>query len=219
MQKIYLTLLTLFFSLGSIGQTDGILLRKNFIYINPLFFSSDVLQLNDYWASVGYDRKLNERLLAGINISTIVASQPSTGVFYGPGLNAFKSNGIRLNVEAKYLAYKRFYTSINLFYQGTKMFCKEDAMGSAGMYVNNYYVFRDAYSLIPKVGFILNKKEGFGFYWDLSWGMGVKYITSTTKGKINELSDEREAYSAKVFEYGQGYTYHPLFHLKVGYNF
>ncbi|MCW3102519.1 MAG: hypothetical protein JWO09_959 [Bacteroidetes bacterium] len=204
------------------GQTDSSLFKTNFVYINPLFFSNDVLELNDYWLSMGYDKKFSNKYIIGINASAIVASRPSEGVFYGAGFNAKKSNGIRLNVEMKHLFHKRFYTSINLFFQNSKTFCREDLIDSKNIYpiryTNDYNVLRQAYSLIPKLGCILGKKKSH-FYTDLSIGMGVKYIQSRTEGKIGSLSPKQESYSGKVFEYGHALTYHPLFHIKWGYNF
>ena len=212
----------LLINLSLIGQNDSLLFRKNFFYINPLFFSSDVLELNDYWISVGYDRMISGKYIIGINASTIVLSQPSTGVFYGAGLNAKKSEGLRLNLEAKYLFHKRFYSSINLFFQSTKIFCQQDLIDNSGIYrqrySNDYSVFRQAYSLIPKLGCILRKKRSH-FYTDLSIGLGVKFIHSNTTGKVGSLSLKQESYSGKYFEYGSAITYHPLFHVKIGYNF
>lgn len=198
------------------ADTSGI--NQNYVYVNLIYFSSDVLELNDYWLSLGYDRKINSQMILGLNISTIIVSRPSTGAFYGPGLDVFKSVGMRYNLEGKYLLNNSFYTSLNLFAQHTKSNSTETFVVSGNLIENNYLVLRQAYSLIPKVGIIFNKDEK-GVYTDLNIGLGLKYITSSTKNKISETSNKSESPSQKKFEQGTGFTYHPLTHLKVGYNF
>lgn len=204
----------LFVSLQLHAQSDSLRFRKNFVWVNPIVFSSDVAELNDYWLVGGYDRKLNDHLLIGMAAGTVVASIESKGKINSSGLHAVKTTGLRINLEGKYLFTKRFYASLNLFYQYGKTSCLESTADGN----NTYFVHRSAYSLLPKFGCLLNK-NGSHFYWDLSIGCGAKYISSATSGKINPLNNETEAYSGKRFETGSAWTYHPALHIKLGYNF
>lgn len=199
-------------------KNDSLLFKKNFVYFSSFPWTSDVLELNDYWVSIGYDRIYNKKIIFGINIGSIVYSQPSTGAFYGPGLGATKSVGFRLNVEAKYIFWKKWYSSINLFNQNTISTLKETIVENQSVNQHTYYVYRYAYSFIPKIGVYL-KKDKKNFYTDLSLGFGIKYISSNTKFKISQNSNQTESYSGKEFESGTIFTYHPLFHIKIGYNF
>lgn len=193
--------------------------NKNFIYINPIFFSSDVLELNDYWLSIGYDRKIKNNRTIGFAVSTIVASQKSSGIFLGPGLNAIKSDGVRFNIEVKQLFKRFFYTSFNLFFQSLNTYCEEEVLdNSKNVVIDNYRVNRNCYSTIVKAGWLFQGKSNL--YCDLNFGIGLKYISSVSIGKDTEINENLlESYSGKVFQEGTKLTYHPLLHLKIGYNF
>ena len=217
-----LVILFIISTLNTFSQKDTLLFKKNFVYIKPFVLSSDVMQLNDLWASIGYDRMINKKNSIGFCIETIFHSKPSTAVFYGSGLNVEKSNGMRYNLEWKHFLKKRIYFSSNLLYQSTTSKSEETVVNYNLMFPvaieNEYQVKRSAFSVLPKIG-VFWKKPNNCFFMDFSIGIGLKYISSKTYNKVNALSQDKESYSGKFFEYGSLWTYHPAFHIKTGFNF
>ena len=216
-----LVLLFIISTLDTYSQQDSLLFKRNFIYTKPIVFSNDVMELNDLWASVGYDRLINQKNSVGICVEKIFNSYPSNAVFYGPGLNAKKTNGMRYNLEWKHYIKKRIYFSSNFLYQTTKTSSEESMIDNTLMFpvitLNEYYVKREAFSIIPKIGVCLKSKNKL-FFIDFSVGIGLKYINSNTMNKVGILSLKKESYSGKYFEYGAIWTYHPALHLKFGFN-
>ena len=217
----------LFFSICSLvgivnslyAQDSLILKKRNIIYLMPTSVFGNVPDLNVAWFFIGYDYRLNKKCFVGGCIGAIVYTNPKGGSFLlGDATN--KSSGFNLNLQDKiilktmkpyYGTNTSFYYSTSFFYQFTKTFRSE-------IYSHQYNVNRNMFALTPEIGFMFINKHHL--YTDIGIGLGIKYFTSKTYGKLTPLSsNDVEMFTGKTFEYGSEFQPRILVQYKIGYNF
>lgn len=205
-------------------------MKKNFLYIMPVtsLLGEGWLALG-IWAGMGYDRLILSKVpvIVGARLGMIIISEPNEnntgGYFYTSIPHTERSAGVKLNLEHKLLFKKKLYYSSNIFSQHTTTYRKgeyiENVNGIIKLNDNKYKVNRTVIAFIPKIGFMFVNK--YGLFTDVGLGIGVRYISSFSKNKIEKQSnkDPDEYYLNKLFDDGSKIAQRITFQFKIGYNF
>lgn len=194
-------------------------------------------KLNSGNFNIGAEINLKGRKSLAVNLGYIESYGPQSGWF----VICTKSNkGIKIQLEGRHYINKHklieplillfwpmifqynsrenshtgYYIAVSTLYQLTLTEREKN--------VNNYTVVRNIIGIYPKFGYNAIKK--FGFVIDISFGLGIQYIESHSRGKTEKNSDKEfpfilDFFGNKLFDSGSGIFPGFLYTLKIGWSF
>ena len=204
---------------GAKALDSTIINKKNAIYLLPSAIGGDLwADMNNVWIELGYNRFINNKHILGVRIGNIVYSKKTNQSILNE-IDSKKSTGFNLNIEHKIMIRRKIYYSSNVFFQQTKTFREEELnLGTPTYYNNQYYVLRNVYGIIPKIGFLFINRNGF--FTDIGIGFGIRFITSKSFNKIDINKNlGKEELSRKIFDIGNKITPRIVLQIKLGYAF
>lgn len=194
---------------------DETKLSGHFLYIVPTSAPGNMMDLNNFWIQTGYGW-LKSRSMYCFDLGVIVLSMPTSGGGYAwSNLTQISSNGYALSFEHKYFITKRFYyaSQINFQHMKTK---RDEITPAVPQGKSSYFVFRNEIGFIPKIGFAFITKGKLSC--DIGLGVGIRYISSKSQGKLNPSGNlQKEYFANKVFDSGNRIAQRIMFQFRVGY--
>lgn len=218
--KFGLIFLYIFYSFVAVGQSVSSPSKTRFAYIVPTGISGGIVSLDNIWMQLGYGVLKNKKMCS-FEFGTIIYSPKSIGEgLYWSNLSQQKSRGVTLSFEYKYFMTNRFFFSGNVYYRFMKTTREEFVLSELDYsLIHNYYdVLRNEIGFIPKIGIAIYQKGKLSC--DFSFGTGIRYVYSSSNGKIHtEGNMTKEYFTNKPFDTGGKIAQRIALHINVGYVF